>query len=202
MIRPTSRTNARGRLSGDRTAEVYAAVLDELVASGYERLSLDAVARAAKCSKATLYRQWDGKFGLVRDALKRRRSDEGAGIAHIDHGNLRDDLHAWAREAVDEINEFAPVLVSVIRAAQELTELGEAVRDHLAAEDRADATMLVRRAVERGEIPDGAAVALLDTMLLGPTLSHPLLTGRSLTADDLVAYVDAVVLPALGLPTT
>lgn len=40
-----------------------------LLEAGYERLTFDAVAARARTSKATLYRQWGSKAGLVMAAL-------------------------------------------------------------------------------------------------------------------------------------
>ncbi len=37
--------------------------------AGYDRLTMDAVAREARASKATLYRRWESKASLVVEAL-------------------------------------------------------------------------------------------------------------------------------------
>ena len=60
---------ARPRVEGDREREILEATLEVLVEVGYDRLTLDAVAAAAKASKATLYRRWNGKASLVVEAL-------------------------------------------------------------------------------------------------------------------------------------
>lgn len=45
------------------------AALDQLEEFGYERLSMDQVARRAGVGKAALYRRWSGKLEMVVDAL-------------------------------------------------------------------------------------------------------------------------------------
>ncbi len=55
----------RSRLTPEREAELYAAVLDLLREVGYDALTMDAVAARTRASKATLYRQWQGKPELV-----------------------------------------------------------------------------------------------------------------------------------------
>ena len=59
----------RPRVEGDREEEILEATIDLLVEVGYHRLTLDAVAREARASKATLYRRWESKPALVIDAL-------------------------------------------------------------------------------------------------------------------------------------
>src|SRR4051812_13391113 len=88
----TATKHARPRIEGDREAEILAATLDLLATAGYDRLTMDAVAAAAKASKATLYRRWSTKAELVIDALQ--RTGDALHVADPDTGHLRDDLVA------------------------------------------------------------------------------------------------------------
>ena len=81
----------RSRITPEREAELYAAVLDLLREVGYDALTMDAVAARTRSSKATLYRQWGGKPELVAKAI---RHNKPGSIADIDTGSLRGDLHA------------------------------------------------------------------------------------------------------------
>jgi len=60
---------SRPRVAGDREVEILEAAIDVLRESGYDRLTFDAVATAARASKATLYRRWPHKRDLVIDAV-------------------------------------------------------------------------------------------------------------------------------------
>ena len=64
---PTSTT--RPRVVGDREVQILQAAIDVLRDVGYDRMNFDAVAAAAKASKATLYRRWPHKRDLIVDAL-------------------------------------------------------------------------------------------------------------------------------------
>ena len=61
----------RPRIEGHREQEILDATLEVLADVGYDRLTMDAVATAAKASKATLYRRWSSKAALVIDAVAR-----------------------------------------------------------------------------------------------------------------------------------
>src|SRR6478672_9467119 len=92
---PTVGTSAsevvsRPRVEGDRELEIFDAALDVLADVGYDRLTMDAVAAAARASKATLYRRWSSKAALVIDALLSQKAPHEP----ADTGNLRDDLLA------------------------------------------------------------------------------------------------------------
>ena len=63
---------------------------DLLLEVGYDRLTLDAVARRARASKATLYRRWEGKPSLVVDAMVRAK--QAPHVEEHDTGSLRGDL--------------------------------------------------------------------------------------------------------------
>jgi AcrR family transcriptional regulator len=78
----------RPRVEGDREQEILDAALEVLADSGYDRLTMDAVAHRAKASKATLYRRWNSKATLVVEALARAK-----GVPELpDTGDLRSDL--------------------------------------------------------------------------------------------------------------
>ena len=84
----------RPRVEGEREREILEAALDTLADVGYDRLNFDAVASAAKASKATLYRRWPGKVDLVVDALQLMIGVEAD--RYPDTGSLRGDLIAQA----------------------------------------------------------------------------------------------------------
>src|ERR1700709_2019302 len=82
--------STRPRVEGDRADEILEATLELLLEVGYDRLTLDAVARRARASKATLYRRWDDKPSLVVDAMVRAKA--APNIETHDTGSLRSDL--------------------------------------------------------------------------------------------------------------
>ena len=72
-----------------RETELLAVTLQLLQEHGYDRLTVDAVAAAARASKATVYRRWPSKAELVLAAFI-----EGVRqiAVHPQTGTLRGDL--------------------------------------------------------------------------------------------------------------
>ena len=90
MQQPDAAPVPRPRVEGEREDEILDATLHLLLEVGYDRLTLDAVARRARASKATLYRRWDGKPSLVVDAMVRAK--QAPHVEQHDTGSLRGDL--------------------------------------------------------------------------------------------------------------
>ena len=194
----TATRPARGRMTPERESELYAAVLALVRETGYEGLTMDAVAARAHVSKATLYRQWGGKATLVAHALKRTRPP----IAQtLDTGSLRGDFAAIvARFDDDRASEDTATMRSLMHAAHTTPELMRALREVLIEPEREDMQKMLRRAVARGEVSPGnpALDYVLHTMV-GAFIARDLIDDRPPDQAFVQSYVNAVVLPALGL---
>lgn len=201
MSPESARTERRSRLTVERERELYEAVIELLSEVGYEGLTMDAVAARARSSKATLYRQWRGKPQLVAAALRETREQK---FEDIDTGTLVGDLRALVRQAADHQGGVSPergpsLMRALAHAIDHDPDLGEALREFLESEVAAIQRM-VRRAEGRGELPPGRpAAAFLPQMILGPLAFRPMLEGRPADAEYLEEYLNAVMLPALGL---
>ncbi|MEV4019477.1 TetR/AcrR family transcriptional regulator [Nonomuraea angiospora] len=186
----------RTRLSPEREAELYAAVVELLREVGYEALTMPAVAARTRSSTATLYRQWGGKPGLVLAAL--RHSQPPPDALNVDTGTLRGDLQEMARL----VSSVAPVerelMAGLSHAALGDPRLAQSMREQFAKPAQEALERMLRRAVDRGEIPaDTPARAYCAHLLIAVSLIHPMLEARPLGKDDLLDFVDAVMLPAL-----
>lgn len=193
-------TVRRSRITPEREAELYGAVLDLLREVGYDALTMDAVAARTRSSKATLYRQWGGKAELVVRAL---RHDKPGPADEIDTGSLRGDLHALVTREDDCTMERNTALMrGVAMAIHNDAELRQAFREQLVEPEMAAFRRVLQRAVDRGEIrADCPALDFLVPMLVGAFATRALLDDQPPTQAYLLSYMDAVVLPALGAPT-
>ncbi|MBT2675807.1 TetR/AcrR family transcriptional regulator [Streptomyces sp. ISL-14] len=192
----------RSRITPEREAELYEAVLDLLREVGYDALTMDAVAARTRSSKATLYRQWGGKPELVAKAVRHSKPG-GIGLGDIDTGSLKGDLHALTMRSDDcEMEQNSALMRGLAMAVHSNPDLLRAFRDHLIDPEMAEFRRVVQRAIDRGEVrADNPAIDYMMHMMLGGFAARTLLDELPPTQAFLISYIDAVVLPALGVPT-
>ncbi|WP_149826247.1 TetR/AcrR family transcriptional regulator [Streptomyces tailanensis] len=195
-------TVRRSRLTPEREAELYAAVLDLLREVGYDALTMDAVAARTRSSKATLYRQWGGKAELVAKAM--RANKPHTNIADVDTGSLRGDLHTLV-SGTDEcaMEQNNALMRGLAMAVHGNPDLLKAFRELIIEPEMAELRRVVQRAVDRGEVrPDNPAVEYVLHMFVGAFVARGMIDDQPPTQSFLRSYLDAVVLPALGVSTT
>ncbi|MFF7950741.1 TetR/AcrR family transcriptional regulator [Streptomyces griseorubiginosus] len=194
-------TARRSRITPEREAELYGAVLDLLREVGYDTLTMDAVAARTRSSKATLYRQWGGKAELVAKAV--RHSKPGAlGLDEVDTGSLRGDLHALTLRSDDcKMEQDSALMRGLAMAIHGNPDLLKAFREHLIEPEMEAFRRIVQRAVDRGEVrPDNPAINFMIHMMIGGFAARTMIDELPPTQAYLISYIDAVVLPALGVP--
>jgi AcrR family transcriptional regulator len=149
-VRPGGRT-ARTR------AAVMAAVIDELSEHGYAGARLERVAARAGVAKTTIYRRWGSLDGLLADLMAERAAQE---IPVPDEGDLGSDLRVLARHAVASVRDPAvrAALASIVAAAVQSPAAREVLTRFLAGRT-ATMTVIVDRAVQRGEVAAGTDAA-------------------------------------------
>ncbi|MDF4248927.1 MULTISPECIES: TetR/AcrR family transcriptional regulator [unclassified Streptomyces] len=194
-----STATRRSRITPEREAELYEAVLDLLREVGYDALTMDAVAARTRSSKATLYRQWGGKPELVAKAV--RHSKPGR-TGDLDTGSLRGDFHALvAREDDCAMEQNSALMRGLFMAVHHNPDLLQAFKELLIEPEMAEFHRVLRRAVDRGEVgADNPALEYVVHMLIGAFATRALIDDQPPTQAFLASYIDAVVLPALGVP--
>ncbi|MFB7336852.1 TetR/AcrR family transcriptional regulator [Streptomyces adustus] len=187
----------RSKLTREREQEFFDAVLEQIRECGYDSVTMEGVAVSTRCSKSTLYRQWGTKPHFVAAAL---RSNRQARFVGIDTGTLADDLRAVARASGDWSGKDTRLLQALGHAVMQDLELQKALREALVEPEIAELERILRRGVERGEVAaDHPALAYVPAMMFGVLRVRPVLVGEYADGDYLVGFVEAAVLPALGL---
>jgi AcrR family transcriptional regulator len=188
----------RTRLTPEREAELYGAVIDLLREVGYDALTMDAVAAHTRSSKATLYRRWQGKPELVAHALRHAKP---VSPADLDTGSLAGDLHELIRRHdQNDIKRDQELMRGLAHAAFRNEDLFRALRELLIEPELASFRTLVQRAVDRGELAvDNPARDFVPHMLFGSALARPIIEGADPDPEYSHRYLDAVVIPALRL---
>jgi AcrR family transcriptional regulator len=193
IVRTDERT--RPRVEGAREEEILAATLRLLAESGYDKLTMDAVATAAKAGKATLYRRWTSKADLVVDAVSRAKACPAPPA--VDTGTLRDDLLAMSC-GIGGLTDEVPmsVLASLVTALPREPELADAFQRMFLGPRIAAAVEVFERARARGEISADVDVRLIATVLPAVVIHRLVLQQQDADEDFIERVVDEVVLPA------
>lgn len=188
---------ARPRVEGDREREILDATLDVLADVGYDRLTMDAVATAARASKATLYRRWSTKQALVVDAVCSQKASEPI----PDTGSLREDLLAlYCGLGGFRDPRGLAVLAAVVTAMARDEEFAETYRRDFIAPKVAASRVVFDRALARGEIAEDVDVSLLAPALPGIVLHRVFLLGEEATPDLIARIIDQIIIPAATCP--
>ena len=171
-------------------ADTLAATIEELAESGYPSLTLDAVARRAGVHKTTLYRRWGTREALVLEAML---SLVGELVPVPDTGSLRDDLLALA--SAGAATASAPAGEAVVRAVAAAGRhdpaLAAANAQFWSERLEMDAE-IVRRAVARGEAPEGVDAKAVIEAVLGPVYFRLIVTGEPPDREFIERITDVV----------
>lgn len=174
---------------------VEEAALTVFAHQGWAGFSIEAVAREAGVGKASVYLRWSSKEELLTDAVAHAFDP----IAEIDTGRVRDDLLELVGLLLDLYEGQHGLAARRMTVESEVTPgIAERWRDVRAGQVAA-ARRIVRRAVDRGELPPDAPVTLVIDTLCGAAMLRPVavperLRGRATAtrsryARDLVDFV-------------
>jgi AcrR family transcriptional regulator len=199
---PDDETGPSARLGRKRDAtrddDILEATLDVLAEAGYAGMTMDMVATRAKAGKATVYRRWASKESLVIEAVAymNRR------MVNFDHfpdtGTLRGDLVALIKpQSLVEGEHRLKVMGGLGSLLAQDPALADAV-NAAANEPWVEAhSVLMRRAIARGEYAEPAHFAMLTQIVTSMAVYRVLVQRQAVTQDFLVDLIDGVLLPAL-----
>jgi AcrR family transcriptional regulator len=198
MDAPTA--TPRPRVEGLREQEILGATLDLLGETGYDKLTLDAVAARAKASKATLYRRWSSKADLVVEAML-CSADVQQELP--DSGSLRDDLLSMASRKGLFDSARADAFCGLATAMSHDRQLAQALRARFVDPQNDHVRALLQRALDRGQIRPDADLDLVVTLLPAMVLFQ-LTYGDPGTpvAEVIVRVIDELLLPAVRPKTS
>lgn len=178
----------------ERRAELFDAVLEVLAEVGYERLSMDLVARRARAGKASLYQRWPSKAHLVLDAMERYRP----AVPDRDAGSFAEDIRQLMTAYVEGWSGLdRGIVIALLEGSRRDPELARLRRERMAAPVRRSIEASLGRAVLRGEIPERVDAALLADLPFAVILSHVLVKDESPGQELVERFVDGILIPLL-----
>ena len=187
---------ARRRRGSELEGALLEAAWQELQEVGYSGLTYDGVAARAGTSKPVLYRRWPAKADLVVAAMHH------AGLFGRrelpDTGSLREDVLTSLRNFNASRADFITAIsVYMANIASDTGVSPAEMRDRLLGDRAGSGTVLMDRAVARGEIPERDRSAGLVTMPFDLFRHDLLLTLQRVPEARILEIVDDLWLPLL-----
>jgi AcrR family transcriptional regulator len=177
-------------------AALLAAAWEELVETGYARLTMESIAVRARTSEAVLYRRWANKDQLVLAAMERYR--ETHPVAVPDTGELRGDLLAYLTGLGEARAAFFAVAAATAFSGL-LTDTGltvaQAREKVTGSQSLPTVRVLYQRAHDRGEIDLARVPAAVLAMPFDLVRHDLLMHARPPEPARVEAIVDDVFLP-------
>lgn len=194
--RSTQARKTEGPESRRRGPALEKALLDaawsELLAVGYQALTMEGIARRAGTSKPVIYRRWPGRIEIVVAAL---RSRSGSLVDRIpDTGSLRGDTLLVLKHMTSRFSEIpAGVRHGLIAEAfAEASQLEEKSPGEVMPRVMA---IILQRAAARGEIPRAKLSARLLRLPTDLVRYEMMVTDAPVPERGLVEIVDEIFLP-------
>ncbi|MGW7695429.1 TetR/AcrR family transcriptional regulator [Streptomyces asiaticus] len=180
------------------TDAIRAAVFEELATVGYGRMSIERVARRAGVGKAAIYRRWRSKLPIVLEVVSALAKQ---GLPTPDTGSLQGDikvlLDATARVLWHPM--AAQIIPDLFAESARNPDMAQALQAAVRDSQRGVAEVVIRNAVNRGELPADTNVDLALDLASGPlywrlsTMRSPLPEGY---LDGLAAATTAALAAA------
>jgi AcrR family transcriptional regulator len=169
---------------------VLQAALEVLDADGLRGFTMEAVARRAGASKATLYRRWPSVGSLLIDAMDATFQP----FPPPDTGRVEDDIAELltAFVALLQHTPFPRLLASFIDAAERDPALA-ALHADLTARRREPLLVVLRHAQERGELVEGLDLEVVTDLLTAPLFYRRFVAHRPIPPGLVGAIINQVL---------
>lgn len=157
-----------------RSASAHRKVLDAAIAlvaeRGIEGTSMDAIAERSGVSKATIYKHWADKEGLLLEVMS-----DISGLRSrpkFDSGDTREDMIAVLSHRADEgcASWSERIMPHLVAYSARNPSFGNAWRRMVMDPPRRELAYLLSLGIERGELAPDLDVDVALPLLLGPML--------------------------------
>lgn len=182
----------RGRPRNDQLDQTVLCAAAEILAEcGFDAMTIEEVAARSGVAKTTIYRRWSTKGSLALDSflvgfLSVQPTVDSGSL----EGDLQEALTFWANAVVD--TPMGRTLVRLVAEAQLDEQLARAWAERVMAPLRDQHRLMVERAIERGEIPEGSDVEAVMDLTYGAAY-HRLLQGHLEITPAFIALVARTV---------
>ncbi|GII00319.1 TetR/AcrR family transcriptional regulator [Planobispora takensis] len=183
------------RLDPSRERAILDATQELLSEVGFDRMSIDQIARRASASKATIYRRWPGKEALVADLICNHTKIDVP--PPPDTGSMREDLVGAVTGFCEVLRRRHDMIFGLLPSLLTNASLAAALRGNLRRPDVTGTAPLIERARERGEPVGRIDPARLRTVVEALVWHRLLVTGEPLDREFAEEAVDGTLLPLI-----
>ena len=178
-----TRRNERSRLA------ILDAAVSLIAELGYDRVSIEAIAKRAGVGKQTIYRWWPSKGAVALEALDNSLATV---VDFRDSGDIVEDLRHHMKNVTQVLGstQIGPVIQGLIAAAQSDPALSRAHLERVIEPATAAWHDRIARAHKSGEIRGDADPQAIIDMLFGAMYFRLLLHTRPLEPEQIDAALD------------
>ncbi|MCU1408128.1 MAG: TetR/AcrR family transcriptional regulator [Microbacteriaceae bacterium] len=177
-----------------RSAAAREAILDATArlfqGQGYDRLTVEGIAKEAGVGKQTIYRWWPSRGALIAECLIDGRLFP-LDFAVPDTGDLMEDVGMWVRRVLSILDapNGGALLRSLVAAAAEDAGVGEHLSESLGVERYLSERLMI--GIRDGQLPQDAPVEQLGQAILGTIIVQALgrIRGHTSPIDQLVRFL-------------
>ena len=166
LSKPKRKLAGAAVMQASVTAALHRALFEEWAETGYASLRMERIAARAGVGKAALYRRWKAKRDFTHDAV----SATALVITSIpDTGTLKGDVDAITRSfSIALRHPLVRRILPDLHAEHARSDELSALLNRVTKERRAQATIVLERAIDRGELSSEVDQKLALDMLIAP----------------------------------
>lgn len=144
---------------------ILAAAAERLSRSGFERMTIDDVARDAGVTRPTVYRRWPSKSALAIAAVAELIESTG----HKATGDVRQDLLDQARQLLSRWsgNQYLGLLGTAIVERENNREIYDHLLEQLIHPRRRAITEILQRGIDSGAVRSDVDIDVVVSMFVG-----------------------------------
>ncbi|GAA4888814.1 TetR/AcrR family transcriptional regulator [Streptomonospora salina] len=187
-------------LQKDVTLAIQAAVLTELAKHGYGRLSIEAVARRAGVGKTAVYRRWSSKLQMVVEVV----SAAAVKVMPVpDTGTLSGDIRELLDAGAEAMRHplASQIVPDLLAEAARNPDIAETLENTLRETQQGLSAVMIKNAVERGDLPPDTDVELALDMVFGPLYWRVAVTRRPVSDSYLDRLAEGATAALIGAHT-
>lgn len=178
---------------------IVKAALNTLADVGFERLSIEEVARRAGTAKTSIYRRWPTRDALVIDAVRQYLGAITQNLRGPRANTLRADLIAHIERLTTVLSrERLRVLAGLLLAIRSNCELAGMIRAALVQTEVNAMREILERAAVRGEITQTDFSPLLFHLVPGVLFTRLFVLDEPMDGTLVTQFVDEVLLPLVA----